>query len=205
MITTGLFGLLAAVTLTKGTVDAAIALHLAVLVNVLRSSVGFFDVTPLGRVLNRFSKDTDAIDNALPKILSGFCYCFFKVAGTVLVIACSTPWTLTALIPIGIFYCLVQVLWVGLLFCWKNTPLCRTHNALFVVGTEYLVAYWKSKNSMNLGFSIYFHRTYILCTLSPLVKILGGWCHGHIYFLLYLWHWMLSIFNYGSQNNCITN
>ena len=119
MTTTGLFGLLAAVTLTKGTVGAAIELHLGVLVNILRSSVGFFEVTPLGRILNRFSKDTDAIDNALPQILSGFCYCFFKVAGTVLVIACSTPWTLTALMPIGIFYCLVQVLWICLLLAEK--------------------------------------------------------------------------------------
>ena len=127
MTITGLFGLLAAITLTKGTVDAARKLHLDLLFNVLRSSVRFFEVTPLGRILNRFSKDTEAIDNALPKILSGFFYCTFKVAGTVLVIACSTPWTMTTLVPIGVFYYLVQVLWISLCFSWKNAPL----NALF--------------------------------------------------------------------------
>ena len=36
MTTTGLFGLLAAITLTKGTVDAARKVHLDVLFNVLR-------------------------------------------------------------------------------------------------------------------------------------------------------------------------
>ena len=122
MTTTGLFGLLAAVTLTKGTVDSARTLHLDLLFNVLRLSVKFFEITPLGRILNRFSKDTEAIDNALPKILSGFFYCVFKVAGTVLVIACSTPWTLTALVPIGVFYYLVQVLSIGPFFPGKIRP-----------------------------------------------------------------------------------
>ena len=114
MTTAGIFGLLATIALTKATVDSARTLHLDVLVNVLRSSARFFEVTPLGRILNRFSKDTDAIDNTLPRILAGLLYCVFKVVGTVLVIACSTPWTLTALVPIGVFYCLVQVLWIGL-------------------------------------------------------------------------------------------
>lgn len=39
------------------TLKAATKLHGKMLSNILRSPMAFFDTTPLGRVLNRFSKD----------------------------------------------------------------------------------------------------------------------------------------------------
>lgn len=63
-----------------GTLAAARSLHAALLAGVLRApSIGFFDCTPVGRVLNRFSKDVDVLDNVLPMTLRGWTSCFFGV------------------------------------------------------------------------------------------------------------------------------
>ncbi|KAL4706573.1 hypothetical protein ACJJTC_015771, partial [Scirpophaga incertulas] len=61
-----------------GALGAARALHAALLGGVLRApTIGFFDCTPVGRVLNRFSKDVDVLDNVLPMTLRGWTSCFF--------------------------------------------------------------------------------------------------------------------------------
>lgn len=54
---------------------AAKNLHVAMLNNVLRLPMSFFDVTPSGRIINRFSKDTEVVDNNLPGIFIQFLGC----------------------------------------------------------------------------------------------------------------------------------
>jgi ABC-type multidrug transport system, ATPase and permease components len=49
-----------------GALQGAHVLHAFSLANVLRCPIAFFDVTPIGRVMNRFSKDVDIMDNVLP-------------------------------------------------------------------------------------------------------------------------------------------
>ena len=62
-----------------GTLEAAHILHKFSLANVMRSPIAFFDVTPVGRVLNRFSKDVDVMDNVLPMTIRGWLSCLFSV------------------------------------------------------------------------------------------------------------------------------
>jgi len=62
-----------------GALNAGRILHNLMLTNVMRTPVGFFDVTPAGRLLNRFSKDVDVLDTVLPMTLRGWCNCFFSV------------------------------------------------------------------------------------------------------------------------------
>jgi hypothetical protein len=45
---------------------AAITLHNTLLVHLLRLPKSFFDTNPAGRILNRFSRDTDIMDSTLP-------------------------------------------------------------------------------------------------------------------------------------------
>ncbi|KAI9332974.1 P-loop containing nucleoside triphosphate hydrolase protein [Obelidium mucronatum] len=44
---------------------AAKSLHERALMRVLRCPVSFFDTTPLGRIINRFSRDVDSVDNSI--------------------------------------------------------------------------------------------------------------------------------------------
>ncbi|XP_063822466.1 multidrug resistance-associated protein 1 isoform X1 [Ostrinia nubilalis] len=97
-----------------GTLEAARALHAALLGGVLRApSIGFFDCTPVGRVLNRFSKDVDVLDNVLPMTLRGWTSCFFAVLGTLFVISFSTPIFLAVILPIGVVYYIIQRFYVA--------------------------------------------------------------------------------------------
>ena len=90
-------------------VKGAKNLHVLILKNVLRCPMSFFETTPIGRIVNRFSKDVNMIDEGVPKNLKSFISCFMTLIGTVLVISLSTPLFLTMLIPIAILYYLTQV------------------------------------------------------------------------------------------------
>lgn len=52
---------------TKFCITAAQKLHNSMLNALLKTKMGFFDTTPQGRILNRLSKDTDAIDSSVMK------------------------------------------------------------------------------------------------------------------------------------------
>lgn len=51
-------------------VRASVKLHMNLVDRVLRLPVAFFDRNPSGRVINRFSRDTDIMDTVLPLSLS---------------------------------------------------------------------------------------------------------------------------------------
>uniref|UniRef100_A0A915BDR0 Multidrug resistance-associated protein 1 n=1 Tax=Parascaris univalens TaxID=6257 RepID=A0A915BDR0_PARUN len=50
------------ITMALGMVHASRSLHEGILHNILRSPMHFFDVTPIGRILNRFGKDVEMVD-----------------------------------------------------------------------------------------------------------------------------------------------
>ena len=55
--------------LSVGSLRAARRMQSAMLARVMRHPMSFFDTTPVGRVLNRFAKDVDCLDNVLPNTL----------------------------------------------------------------------------------------------------------------------------------------
>jgi ATP-binding cassette subfamily C (CFTR/MRP) protein 3 len=92
-----------------GGIQAARLLHEALLHNKMRSPQSFFDTTPSGRILNRFSKDIYVIDEVLaPTILMLF-NSFYNSISTVVVIVVSTPLFIVVILPLAVFYAFVQV------------------------------------------------------------------------------------------------
>lgn len=62
-----------------GFILSAQTMHESLLTSVLRWAMELFDTTPLGRILNRFSKDVDTVDNVLPQCIRGWLLTFFSV------------------------------------------------------------------------------------------------------------------------------
>ncbi|KAI9235213.1 MAG: P-loop containing nucleoside triphosphate hydrolase protein [Podila humilis] len=93
-------------------VRATARLHDELLDSILRLPMSFFDTTPLGRIVNRFSTDIFATDNSVPW---GFMACLmsgFSVLGTVIVLAATTPVFLAMVPPLIVCFVLVQLYYI---------------------------------------------------------------------------------------------
>jgi ABC-type multidrug transport system fused ATPase/permease subunit len=85
-------------------VHASETLHSDLLKSVLNAPQSFFDTTPIGRILSRFSKDLYSIDVELTEYLDFFLFMSLQVfvsLGTIMVI---TPWFGIAIVPLGFVY-----------------------------------------------------------------------------------------------------
>jgi ATP-binding cassette subfamily C (CFTR/MRP) protein 1 len=83
-------------------------LHSSMLTSVIKSPMSFFDTTPLGRILNRFSKDEHTIDEVLPRNFNMYIRVLAQVIATILIIIFSTPFFLLLIIPLFFIYMSVQ-------------------------------------------------------------------------------------------------
>ncbi|KAF9356142.1 hypothetical protein BGX34_010083 [Mortierella sp. NVP85] len=89
-------------------IRSARVLHENMLKSVLRSPMMFFDTTPMGRILNRFSKDQSTIDEVLPRSFSGYFRTLFQVISVLFVVTISTPSFIIVIIPFGLVYLWLQ-------------------------------------------------------------------------------------------------
>lgn len=54
-------------------------IHNLLLERVMRLPSHFFDTTPMGRILQRFSKDVEVVDSKLPELLTDWVICSVEV------------------------------------------------------------------------------------------------------------------------------
>ncbi|KAF5131162.1 ATP-dependent bile acid permease [Metarhizium anisopliae] len=88
-----------------GSLTASRKLHDRLMGAVTRAKFKFFDVTPLGQLMNRFSKDLEAVDQEIAATAIGVMSCALSLIVTVVLIAVITPGFLIAAVFIGgIFY-----------------------------------------------------------------------------------------------------
>ncbi|CAG0894697.1 unnamed protein product, partial [Darwinula stevensoni] len=88
-------------------------LHRNCLQNILRNPLKFFDTTPTGRILNRFSQDISSVDEGITQPMEDGVSCAFEVICAVMVIAYNFPWFLVAVVPIFTVYYLAQNMYVS--------------------------------------------------------------------------------------------
>ncbi|NWI49193.1 MRP1 protein, partial [Calyptomena viridis] len=96
-----------------GGIFASRHLHLNLLQNVLRSPVSFFERTPSGNLVNRFSKEIDTIDSSIPPIIKMFMGSTFNVIGACISILLATPIAAVIIPPLGLVYFFVQRFYVA--------------------------------------------------------------------------------------------
>ncbi|XP_062818077.1 ATP-binding cassette sub-family C member 12 isoform X5 [Anolis carolinensis] len=92
---------------TKTTLRASSTLHNTVFYKILQSPMSFFDTTPTGRVMNRFSKDMDELDVRLPFNAENFLQQFFMVVSVVTIIAIVFPYLLIAVAVLTVIFILL--------------------------------------------------------------------------------------------------
>ncbi|KAJ7671586.1 ABC transporter [Mycena polygramma] len=83
---------------------ASQSLHKGALTRVMHAPMSFFETTPLGRIVHRFTKDCDTIDSTLGEALRMFFATFANIIGAIILIAVILPWFLIAVVCILIMY-----------------------------------------------------------------------------------------------------
>jgi ATP-binding cassette subfamily C (CFTR/MRP) protein 1 len=93
--------------LSRG-LDAGAQSHKKLLHGVLCAPLGFFESNPVGRILNRFSRDLETIELALPRSILDAGQCLIETLVVALVIATVTPVTLLLIAPVAVLYFLLS-------------------------------------------------------------------------------------------------
>jgi ABC-type multidrug transport system fused ATPase/permease subunit len=73
-------------------VRASQNLHSQLIQRVLGAPTSFFDKTPVGRIVTRFSKDMDQVDLEVPGALGMYIFCVMMVVFAFGMVIYSTPW-----------------------------------------------------------------------------------------------------------------
>ncbi|RIB24070.1 P-loop containing nucleoside triphosphate hydrolase protein [Gigaspora rosea] len=121
----GIFGVLCGVAFSYSGVKAAKRLHNNAIKRVLRAPTSFFNTTPLGRIINRFSKDVDTCDSLLSESYRLFFITLSSAIGTFILIVVVFTWFIIPLVPLTILY-----YFAGLFYRASNRELKRLDSVL---------------------------------------------------------------------------
>ncbi|KAI8498944.1 Multidrug resistance-associated protein 4, partial [Branchiostoma belcheri] len=83
-------------------------LHDRMFSRVVRAPVLFFDSNPVGRILNRFSKDLGHLDDLLPSIILDFVTITMQVLGGVILAGVINPWVFIPVVPVVLLLVVIR-------------------------------------------------------------------------------------------------
>ncbi|KAF9575235.1 hypothetical protein EC968_003876 [Mortierella alpina] len=95
--------------LVVAVIKSAKAMHDQAFVSVLQSPMSFFDTTPLGRILNRFSKDMNTIDNSLMVSINQYLITITGIISVLILSAIFLPLMIPAIVPLAVIYYAIAV------------------------------------------------------------------------------------------------
>ena len=86
----------------------------------LRGNMEFFESTPIGRIVNRFSKDIESTEKQIPEAFRNITKYAMNILSALMVISINTPLFLVAIVPLSAAYYLVEVSFLWKL-AWKRS------------------------------------------------------------------------------------
>ncbi|CAG2180694.1 unnamed protein product, partial [Oppiella nova] len=98
--------------IVSGSLLASRTLHQKLLSNIIHAPMHFFDTTPMGRVINRFSKDIDVLDSIMQMTLRVLCSTVFQTLAILATISIQTPIFIAVFVPVMVIYYLIQKFYV---------------------------------------------------------------------------------------------
>ncbi|XP_047647017.1 ATP-binding cassette sub-family C member 12 isoform X1 [Phacochoerus africanus] len=154
MVSVLVFAITKGLTFTKTTLMASSSLHNQVLHKILESPMSFFDTTPTGRLMNRFSKDMDELDVRLPFHAENFLQQFFMVLFILLILAAVFPAVLLVLAGLAVgFFILLRIFHRGVQELKKVENISRSpwfsHITSSVQGLGTIHAYDKREDCVS--------------------------------------------------------
>eukprot|EP00796_Vickermania_ingenoplastis_P006504 gene6504-4686_t len=87
----------------------AVNLHRDLLRSIAAGTMEFFDTTPLGRIMNRFSRDIDLADNGLPMSAVNMLNSGFGILSSLIITMTSQPIVLLAILPCALLYYRIMI------------------------------------------------------------------------------------------------
>lgn len=96
-----------------GSLSASKRIHRNLMERVAHARFRFFDSTPLGQIMNRFSKDIEAIDQEIAPVAVGVIHCLASIVTIVVLISVITPGFLIAGFFISILYFVIGKLYIN--------------------------------------------------------------------------------------------
>ncbi|XP_005374166.1 PREDICTED: multidrug resistance-associated protein 4 isoform X2 [Chinchilla lanigera] len=107
-VATVLFGIGRSLLMFYVLVNSSQTLHNKMFESILKAPVLFFDRNPVGRILNRFSKDIGHMDDLLPLTFLDFIQTLLLVIGVVAVAVAVIPWMAIPMIPLAIIFFILR-------------------------------------------------------------------------------------------------
>lgn len=99
--------------LFAGSLKASHRIHTNLMRKVSHAKFRFFDSTPLGQMMNRFSKDIESVDQEIAPVAVGVIHCMATIITIVILISVITPGFLIAGFFITILYVLIGKFYIN--------------------------------------------------------------------------------------------
>jgi ATP-binding cassette, subfamily C (CFTR/MRP), member 1 len=92
-------------------ISASKKIHAKALNRILKATISFFEQNPIGRILNRFSKDVSEVDIDISLKSTEVITQVIQIFGTIIIIIYTSFWFVIPMIPIFVVYYMIQNLY----------------------------------------------------------------------------------------------